>query len=187
MIPTFIFILSIGIQLTAAVFALLLIKTTGRKLAWILIAIAIVLMASRRIVTFIPLVSAGKEITFTIPEFIALAISCLMLIGVLRIGEYFRSIYSTEEALQRTSQTLQSVIQASPLAIIAIDPEGKVILWNKSAERIFGWSEKEALGHFNPIIPEEKQDEFRAIRERILRGESFTGLELCRQKKTGRL
>ncbi|MBI5050001.1 MAG: PAS domain S-box protein [Nitrospirae bacterium] len=82
-----------------------------------------------------------------------------------------------------TSQILQSLINASPLAIIAIDPDGNVILWSPAAERIFGWSEQEVLKRPNPIVPEEKQDEFRAFRQRIFQGESFSGVEVRRQKK----
>lgn len=85
------------------------------------------------------------------------------------------------------SQFLQSLIQASPLAIIAINPEGNIIMWSPAAERIFGWSGEEVLGKPNPIVPEEKQDEFRAFRQRILQGESFSGVEVRRQKKDGTL
>src|SRR5580704_2653532 len=44
-------------------------------------------------------------------------------------------------------------IKASPLAIIAVDLEDRVILWNDSAERMFGWSENEVLGQALPIDP----------------------------------
>ena len=48
---------------------------------------------------------------------------------------------------------LEAIIKASPLAIIAVDPEERVILWNPSAEKIFGWLESEVLGRPTPIIP----------------------------------
>lgn len=90
-----------------------------------------------------------------------------------------------EEALKQTTQTLQSLIQASPLAITVVNPEGIVMMWNPAAERIFGWSADEATGRFNPIVPEGKEDEFLLLRQRVLQGESFTGVELRRQKKDG--
>ncbi len=90
-----------------------------------------------------------------------------------------------EKALQKTTQTLQSLIQASPVAIIAVDPTGNVKIWSPAAERMFGWKEQEVLGLLNPIVTKEKQDEFRKLRERVLRGESFTGVEVRRQKKDG--
>ncbi len=90
-----------------------------------------------------------------------------------------------EGALREANQTLQALIHASPLAIIALDPQGNVTLWNVAAERIFGWNKQEVLGNPLPIVPPDKYEEFRALRERVLRGESFTGVEVRRQKKDG--
>jgi PAS domain-containing protein len=49
-----------------------------------------------------------------------------------------------EEELRRANQTLRALIQASPLAIIALDARGRVTLWNPAAERTFGWREEVA-------------------------------------------
>ncbi len=54
---------------------------------------------------------------------------------------------------------LEAIIKASPLAIIAVDAEDRVTLWNESAERMFGWSETEVLGHPLPI-PLPQADQF---------------------------
>jgi PAS domain S-box-containing protein len=50
---------------------------------------------------------------------------------------------------------LEAIIKASQLAIIAVDAEDRVILWNESAERMFGWNEEEVLGKALPILPPE--------------------------------
>ncbi len=47
---------------------------------------------------------------------------------------------------------LEAIIKASPLAIVAVDAEDRVILWNASAERMLGWTEKEVLGQLPPIL-----------------------------------
>jgi PAS domain S-box-containing protein len=52
---------------------------------------------------------------------------------------------------------LEAIIKASPLAIIAVDAEDRVMLWNESAERMFGWSEKEVVGQLLPILPPEAE------------------------------
>jgi PAS domain S-box-containing protein len=90
-----------------------------------------------------------------------------------------------EEALRESNQTLEALIQASPLAVIVHDPDANVQMWNPAAERIFGWSEQEVLGHPYPLVPEDKQDEFRADLERSLGGEALTGQETRRQSKDG--
>src|SRR2546422_4525091 len=66
-------------------------------------------------------------------------------------------------------------------------PEGIVTMWNRAAERIFGWSKQDVLGRPTPVVPEAKREEFHALRERVLRGESVTLMETQRQKKDGSL
>src|SRR4030067_2307041 len=127
MLSIIIFLLSIGMQLAAAVSALLLIRTTGRKLAWILISLAMLLMTGRRLVSFFSFVSAGTGETPGIPEFIALVISFLMLMGVLRIGEYFQSIHSTETALKEEKSKLEAIIAAMGDGISMQDADFRVL------------------------------------------------------------
>ena len=90
-----------------------------------------------------------------------------------------------EETLREMHQTLEAVIKASPLAIESLDPDGAVVMWNPAAERIFGWSAEEVIGRFHPIVQEDKRSEFLQLSERILRGESHTGVEIRRRKKDG--
>jgi len=52
---------------------------------------------------------------------------------------------------------LEAIIKASPLAIIALDVENRVLMWSDSAERIFGWTKEEVEGKPLPIIPAESQ------------------------------
>jgi PAS domain-containing protein len=37
-------------------------------------------------------------------------------------------------------------VQAAPMAVVSADCEGRITSWNPAAEKIFGWTEKEALG-----------------------------------------
>ena len=93
----------------------------------------------------------------------------------------------SNESLLRTTQTLHAVIQASPVPIYALDPHGIVLMWNRAAERVFGWKAEEITGKPLPIVPQEAVDEFRALRGRVLEGESFAGVELRRLRKDGRM
>ncbi|HHT9114169.1 MAG TPA: diguanylate cyclase domain-containing protein [Candidatus Wunengus sp. YC65] len=90
-----------------------------------------------------------------------------------------------EEAIQETNHTLQAFIQAAPLAIIALDADGRVTMWNSSAERIFGWSKQEVLGHHLPFVHNNKQDVFLILCKRALSGELFMGVEIRQQKRDG--
>ncbi len=90
-----------------------------------------------------------------------------------------------EEAVQAANETLRALIGSSPLAIIALDPDGIVTLWNRAAEQMFGWSEREALGTFLPLVPDDKREEHAALRKRVLSGEGFNDVEAQRRRKDG--
>ena len=50
---------------------------------------------------------------------------------------------------------LAALVQAAGDAIIVADTEGRIRLWNPAAERLFGFTPAEALGHsLDLIIPE---------------------------------
>ncbi|BAY08462.1 PAS domain S-box protein [Calothrix sp. NIES-2098] len=92
----------------------------------------------------------------------------------------------TEETLRRTNQTLQTLIEACPVAIACFDPQGIVTLWNRAAEQIFGWSAEEAIGQFMPTVPH-RQQEFLASLQTVLSGRSLHGFEVQHQAKDGRM
>ena len=92
---------------------------------------------------------------------------------------------SAEEGLRETNERFQAVLEASPAAILTLTPDGFVTMWNVAAERILGWKEEEVLGKFYPAVPEDKKEEFRALRERVIKGESFSGVEVRRKRKNG--
>jgi PAS domain S-box-containing protein len=84
-----------------------------------------------------------------------------------------------------SQEELRALIAASPVPIFAYDPDGVVTLWNAAAERVFGWSEDEAVGRLLPIVPEEMLDEFHEVRARVLAGGAFSGYETVRRRKDG--
>lgn len=90
-----------------------------------------------------------------------------------------------EEALREAGEKLQAIIQSAPLALVALDLDGNVTLWNPAAERIFGWKEAEVLGQPNPIVPEEDLEEFDATGESPYQAEFFEQLEVVRRRRDG--
>jgi len=46
------------------------------------------------------------------------------------------------------------------MAVIGVDLQGRVTLWNPAAERIFGWSEDDVLGRPLSIVPDDLRAEF---------------------------
>lgn len=145
MISVILFVLSIGLQLSAGVSALFLIRTTGRNLAWILISLAMLLIGWRRMVTVAAMFSAGKAITFEFPEYIALLVSLLMLAGVLQIGAYFRSIRTADEErrkaedhLNNLAQRLQLATSAANLGVWDWDVVNGTMVWDDRMLELYG-------------------------------------------------
>jgi diguanylate cyclase (GGDEF)-like protein/PAS domain S-box-containing protein len=90
-----------------------------------------------------------------------------------------------EEELRRLNGTLTAMVQASPLAIVTVDAESRVTLWSPAAESTFGWREEEVLGKPLPIVPDDKWDEHVALRQRVLAGERFIGIEIRHRDRAG--
>ncbi|MBA3767107.1 MAG: PAS domain S-box protein, partial [Acidobacteria bacterium] len=101
-----------------------------------------------------------------------------------QIGQFIER-KRAEQALNESNQTLQALIQASPVAIINLDPQGIVKLWNPAAERIYGWSEQETINHPLPTVPSDKEEDYRRDHESASRGFIFNGLETRRRRKDG--
>ncbi len=99
-----------------------------------------------------------------------------------------RDITARKQAEMEHRQLLnmvRSIIEATPLAIIHLDPDGVVQSWNAAAERLFGWPADEAVGRVLPYVPLEKLEEFAQLRARVMQGESFHGVEAQRRRKDG--
>jgi PAS domain S-box-containing protein len=77
---------------------------------------------------------------------------------------------------------LQSLVQAAGDAIIAADTDGKIRLWNPAAERMFGFTAEDALGHsLDLIIPERLRNRRWEGYQRVMRtGQSRYGTEVLR-------
>ena len=90
-----------------------------------------------------------------------------------------------EEELADLNRRLETVIDASPLAIIRLDLQGSVQARSRAAERIFGWREEEVLGKPLPTVPQDKAEEFQGLLERTAGGEVLSGYATRRQRKDG--
>jgi two-component system sensor histidine kinase/response regulator len=90
-----------------------------------------------------------------------------------------------EGALLAANNTLREFINASPVAIAAYDLEGIVQSWNPAAERLFGWTEQQAMGRFLPFVSPDKQHEFHQRIRRALQGEDLSNESVRRARRDG--
>ncbi|MBD3261045.1 MAG: PAS domain S-box protein, partial [Candidatus Altiarchaeales archaeon] len=83
---------------------------------------------------------------------------------------------------------LAAIVESSQDAIIAKTLEGTITAWNRGAERIYGYSEREALGkHISMIIAKECENDAQEILEKIRQGKKVEALETLRKTKDGRI
>ncbi len=95
---------------------------------------------------------------------------------------------ATESALRQAYQTLNGIIEASPHAIIAVDANRKVRLWNPAASQIFGWTDEEVIGRAVPFVSADQKNASELFNTRVLlRGESLTNFALQRTRRNGSL
>jgi diguanylate cyclase (GGDEF)-like protein/PAS domain S-box-containing protein len=76
------------------------------------------------------------------------------------------------------------LLDAVGQAVIATDPQGKVVYWNRAAEETYGWSAKEVMGRsIVEVTPSEELGErAEAIMSEILAGRSWSGEFVVRRK-----
>lgn len=98
------------------------------------------------------------------------------------------ALKESEHALAVSKEKYKSIVEAIDDAIITGDIDGFIVSWNKSAERIFGYSEKEALGrHVSIIVPENLKDEQMAIGRKTIASGYQGKYEAMRRHKEGHL
>ena len=83
---------------------------------------------------------------------------------------------------------LAAVIGSSNDAIISKDLNSIITTWNPAAQKIFGYTEAEAIGHsITMLFPPDRLEEELLILERIKRGDRISHYETIRRHKDGSL
>jgi PAS domain S-box-containing protein len=81
---------------------------------------------------------------------------------------------------------LASIVDSSDDAIISKTLEGVITSWNRGAERLFGYTAKEAIGQpISMIIPLDRRDEETRILARLRQGEPIEHFDTVRVRKDG--
>lgn len=95
--------------------------------------------------------------------------------------------------LERDGADVLDLLTQTGDGVFAVDPEGRIILWNRSAEKILGYTSREVLGRPCCAVME-GQDEFRNticfegchISMMVKRGEPVNSYDMLTRSKKGR-
>lgn len=172
--------LSIALQIAAAVQALRLIRVTGWRAAWSMFAVALVLMAGRRSVSLVHSVVNGRPIDL-MPEVMALAISVLMLVGVLRISVMLRAwkvAQQRDDILRRAQSafiTAAGPDHADAFRILAAD-----LAWHCGWDGVVvgvtdGAAEPRVLGFGGSVLSAVEAGELLAAAAEVVRCDAMPG------------
>jgi PAS domain S-box-containing protein len=122
--------------------------------------------------------------------FAVLSVSGLTLAAVIaerEQAESERERLAREQASMEARLQLATIVESSDDAIISEDLDGVIVSWNRAAQRIFGFTEAEAIGQpITIIIPLELQEEENKILQRLWAGESIEQYETFRVTKEGK-
>lgn len=91
----------------------------------------------------------------------------------------------TQAALREARDTLQTLIDSAPLAIISLDVDGRVLTWNRTAEGMFGWPASEVDGRLPPFLGDDQLPEFRELIARVTAGGTLKDVEVSRHRRDG--
>ena len=87
---------------------------------------------------------------------------------------------------EREHAQLAAIVESSNDAILIRGLDGSILSWNAAAERLFGWSAREAVGHsIDLILPPERIGTLRRFVEGAARGETSSPVETIHLRKDG--
>ncbi|HUI63588.1 MAG TPA: PAS domain S-box protein, partial [Bacteroidota bacterium] len=94
---------------------------------------------------------------------------------------------SAEKALYASNATLKALVDTLPVAIVVLDGNDRVQVWNPAAERIFGWASSEIIGKAYPLVPPGLKDGCVECAVGFPHGGRVVERETVRQRKDGTL
>lgn len=93
--------------------------------------------------------------------------------AILNIARPVSALEELKERLRQVAPYIGSLIERLPVGLIIWDTDFKVQVWNPAAQKIFGFSEEEALGKhpYELIVPKEVQSNINEVWSRLLQGD----------------
>lgn len=82
-------------------------------------------------------------------------------------------------------EAFEQLVEVTPVGIVVLDRQKTVMLWNKAAEDIFGYSREEIIGQPYPLVPPAQWPQFCEFFDRVMDGNGFRGIESDRLRKDG--
>jgi PAS domain S-box-containing protein len=106
---------------------------------------------------------------------------------IVGVVNFFHDVTERKRA-ERTTALLAAIVDSSDDAIVSKSFDGVITSWNKSAERLFGYTQEEAIGqNIALIIPADRRSEEATILKQLQQGGRIDHFETIRRRKDGTL
>ncbi|HTG71296.1 MAG TPA: PAS domain S-box protein [Candidatus Udaeobacter sp.] len=128
----------------------------------------------------------GEVITIRSKDELGLLASRIDTMGS-NLYSYTTQLKDAAEELRSTKQYLESFVNHTSDAIHVADLTGNIIQVNRAFEKMYGWSEHEALGQPLNNVPKEYLSIHHQLEATVLEGGSVTDYETVRFTKSGEL
>lgn len=179
MTVSFVLGISILLQGTAAVLALLIIPLSRKALAWIFLSIAFFLMTVRRLISFLAQenIISSDMLAYVHPEWVALGISVLMVAGVYHIRHIFQKRNQAEDKLHESEDRYALACQGANDGIWDWDIAADKIYYSSRWKSMLGYGDtdqhidNQPSSWFERVHPADR-DELNVRLTRHLNGQS---------------
>ncbi|MBM3933786.1 MAG: response regulator [SAR202 cluster bacterium] len=96
-----------------------------------------------------------------------------------------REVQDSAKAIKAANAKLNAVVDASPIGIASLDAKGNIVIWNRSAQVITGWTVEDAVGRPLPITVDEKPVYGNGLAAALRDGKTVAGTEIRARRKDG--
>jgi PAS domain S-box-containing protein len=90
-------------------------------------------------------------------------------------------------ALQQTDNLLRTIVDESPVSIITLSRDQRVITWNVAAEKLYGWSVDAVVDQPLPLIPDSQRSIHDVCFSQALQARTISNHECQHLKQNGSL
>ncbi len=114
------------------------------------------------------------------------AATFVLMVLLLETGALYTQLAGMYEAerrraageLSNINARLKTLLDSSPLPIFSLDAAGRVATWNPAAQRIFGYAAADVIGQTFAALPENADNAFDAMHQRVIAGERVQDLKM---------
>lgn len=143
--------LALLLQVAAAVLAIRMVRITGHLKAWIFLSSALMFMAFRRVISFVR-AEWGLAAMDRLNDWLGLAVSAAVFLGIWRIKGYFQAAKEREQRLADSEATAKALLDHAADAVEILDENGRYIEVNRAACENLGYRREDLIGHTPAIL-----------------------------------